>query len=144
MGWTLDYKRFRVWLSEKFQVKRAYLFLGYVSEYRSLYATLRSWGYHLVFKPTMSSKEGGGLKGNCDAELVLQAMIDFESYDRAIIVTGDGDFRCLVNYLCEQHKLREVIAPASWQCSKLLKQAVPENVSYLSHQRSKLEFKRAK
>lgn len=41
----------------------------------------------------------GKRKGNVDAELVLQAMIEYPNYERAIIVTGDGDFGCLVRYL---------------------------------------------
>lgn len=48
---------------------------------------------------------GGKPKGNVDAELVLQAMIDYRDYERAVIVTSDGDFACLVRYLYEEGKL---------------------------------------
>ena len=30
LGWNLDYKKFRVWLSDKYSIKTAYLFLGMV------------------------------------------------------------------------------------------------------------------
>src|SRR3989338_7190515 len=53
----------------------------------------------------------GITKGNCDAELVLQAMIEYVSYDKVVIVTGDGDFYCLVKYLVEKNKLAAVIVP---------------------------------
>ena len=42
LGWRLDYKRFRVWLSEKYGVKRAYLFLGLIPKYKELYKYLRT------------------------------------------------------------------------------------------------------
>ena len=46
-----------------------------------------------------------------DAELVLHTMIEYPNYDKAIIVSGDGDFHCLVEYLDQKHKLLKVIAP---------------------------------
>ncbi|ODS34773.1 MAG: hypothetical protein SCARUB_00033 [Candidatus Scalindua rubra] len=45
-------------------------------------------GFILVFKPIHELK-GGKVKGNCDAELVLQAMADYENYHQAIIVTRE-------------------------------------------------------
>lgn len=75
-------------------------FLGYLPEHQDLYSTLQTYGYTFVFKPVMY--RGGKPKGNVDAELVLQAMIDYRDYERAVIVTSDGDFACLVRYLYEQ------------------------------------------
>jgi uncharacterized LabA/DUF88 family protein len=51
------------------------------------------------------------VKGNIDAELVLWAMKEQNKYDKAIIVSGDGDFYCLVEYLDEQGKLYKLLAP---------------------------------
>jgi uncharacterized LabA/DUF88 family protein len=53
----------------------------------------------------------GTVKGNVDAELVLHAMIKYKDYDKAIIVSGDGDFFCLVEYLEAQDKLLKIMAP---------------------------------
>ena len=36
LGWKLDYKRFFVYLKEKYNVKKAYLFLGYIKEREDL------------------------------------------------------------------------------------------------------------
>ena len=42
------------------------------------------------------------MKGNVDAELVLHsAAIEYDNYDKAIVITSDGDFRCLFEYLKE-------------------------------------------
>lgn len=90
MGWKLDFKKFRIYLREKYGVETAYYFIGFVEGNSELYKGLQPDGYILLFKPTFRHDDGK-VKGNCDAELVLQAMIDFNKYDKAIIVTGDGD-----------------------------------------------------
>lgn len=120
LGWNLDYARFRVYLKEKYGVDRAYLFIGLDPKRQALYTALQSMGYICVFKPTLMYKDGS-IKGNCDAELVLHAMIEFSNYEKAIIVTGDGDFYCLVEHLMRKDKLGKVIIPNQKKYSALLK-----------------------
>ena len=120
LGWNLDFGRFRVYLKEKYGVTRAYLFLGYVKKNKDMHESLRISGYYLIFKPTIKDNNGC-VKGNVDAELVLQAMIDYNKYNKAIIVSGDGDFYCLVKYLRKQGKLEKLLAPNYSNCSTLLK-----------------------
>lgn len=72
IGWRLDWKRFRVYLKDKYRVGKAYLFIGYIPENQDLYTSLQSFGYVLVFKPVLKNKDGE-VKGNVDADLVLQA-----------------------------------------------------------------------
>ena len=139
LGWDLDYKKFRVYLSEHYGVGRAYYFIGYLPENVSLYTALQSYGYVLVFKPTLKIK-GGRVKGNCDAELVLQAMIDWKDYEKAVIVTSDGDFACLVEYLRRQNKLQCVLAPCRDGCSHLLKKAAQERIASVDALKGKLEY----
>ena len=71
-GWKLDFKKFRKYLANKFRVEKAFLFIGYIKKNEKLYRRLKSFGYELVFKPTVSDDEGKP-KGNVDAELVLYA-----------------------------------------------------------------------
>ncbi|MEK7500300.1 MAG: NYN domain-containing protein [Patescibacteria group bacterium] len=119
-GWTLDFTKFRVYLREKYGVTQAFLFIGYIEGNNRMYASLQAAGFICIFKPTLKYKDGK-TKGNCDAELVLQAMIEYQNYDKAIIVTGDGDFYCLVNYLLEKDKLGAVLIPNQEKFSALLK-----------------------
>ncbi len=65
------------------------------------------------------------IKGNVDAELVLYAMKELPNYDKAIIVSGDGDFFSLAEYLEEQNKLAHILTP-NWQYSSLLKVFEPK------------------
>ncbi|MCD4756193.1 NYN domain-containing protein [bacterium] len=120
LGWKLDFGKFRVYLKDKYNVSEAFLFLGYVESNRKLYIYLTSVGYELVFKPTVRDFKGR-VKGNVDAELVLQTMIEVENFDKAIIVSGDGDFYCLIKYLIGIGKLDKVITP-NWKYSSLLKE----------------------
>lgn len=120
LGWRLDFARFRVYLAEKYAVVKAFLFIGYIEGNSDLYKALQEAGFICIFKPTLKYHDGT-TKGNCDAELVLQAMIEFPNYEKAVVVTGDGDFHCLVKYLAEQSKLKSVLVPNRNKFSALLK-----------------------
>lgn len=145
-GWKLDYKRFRVYLEEKYGVEKAYMFMGFLPDNQALYNFLQSSGFVLIFKPIIPCTDHKHIKGNCDAELVLQSMIDLHQYDQAVIVTGDGDFYCLVKYLDEQNKLRKVLSPSPQKCSSLLTQITGrlqgKKISFVSDLRNKIEYKR--
>lgn len=140
LGWKLDYKRFRVFLRDKFHVSVAYLFIGQVQGMEGLYRDLQNWGYRLVFKPTLQNAQEQ-IKGNCDAELVLQAMIDLHRYEKAVIVTGDGDFACLVSYLQKERKLAAVISPHHRRCSRLLRRLMPNGILFLDQLKERLKLR---
>lgn len=142
-GWKLDFMRFRVYLKEKYGVQKAFLFIGYVEGNQDLYTWLQESGYILIFKPTLKQKDGQ-IKGNCDAELVLQAMIEYKNFDRAVIVTGDGDFHCLVKYFVKKEKLEKLLIPNQKRYSALLKRFPSEYLGFVTDLRKKLERKKSK
>lgn len=37
LGWKLDYKRFRIFLRDKYRVEKAYIFLGFVAKNSQMY-----------------------------------------------------------------------------------------------------------
>lgn len=112
-GWKLDFRKFRLYLKNKYNVTEAFLFIGHMAGNESLYTSLQRAGYIVVFKPTLEIKKHGKVtvKGNVDAELVLHTMIELNNFDKAIIVSGDGDFHCLIEYLEKQEKLLRVLVP---------------------------------
>ncbi|HSW85074.1 MAG TPA: NYN domain-containing protein [Candidatus Saccharimonadales bacterium] len=147
MGWKLDWRKFRQYLFDKHGVTKAYMFIGYMSENEQLYEYMHELGYLVVLKPTVdvstynepkektiggvessvgltdkpvNDKEKPVVKGNVDAELVLYAMKELPNYEMAILVSGDGDFFSLAEYLEEQGKLAHILTP-NWQYSSLLK-----------------------
>ena len=109
-GWILDFKRFRRYLEDKYRITKAFIFIGFVAQNKDLYTSLQKSGYILIFKQTLFLPDGK-VKGNVDAELVLHAMIEYPNYDKALIVTGDGDFYCLVDYLLKNSKLLKLMIP---------------------------------
>lgn len=137
-GWTLDFRRFRKYLEDKYQITKAFLFIGYVPQNQSLYINLQKDRYILVFKPTLTLPDGR-VKGNVDAELVLHAMIEYRNYDKALIVTGDGDFYCLVEYLLKNDKLSKLMIPDRRSYSSLFRKLM-SHVVFVSDLRKKLEF----
>lgn len=141
MGWKLDFRRFRVYLKEKYGVVRAYYFMGYLDGNNDLYTSLQEAGYILIFKPTLKNRDGI-IKGNVDAELVLQTMIEYPNYEKAVIVTGDGDFACLVKYLVLQNKLERVVIPNQKLYSCLLRRVGGGRLDFMNNLKEKLEYKK--
>ena len=143
-SWKLDFGKFRQYLTTKYQVSKTYLFIGYVEGNQALYTYLQSIGYICVFKPTLEIKSNKKIKikGNVDAELVLHTMIRYPNYDKAIIVSGDGDFYCLIEYLEKKNKLLKVIAPNKKYSSLLRKFA--KHIVVISLLKKKLMAKRRK
>lgn len=121
LGWSLDYKKLRVWLREKYGIKTAYLFLGLIPKYKDLYKNLQEAGFTLVFKEVVYDGDGKA-KGNCDADLVLQSTCDYyeRKFEKALIVTSDGDYASLVKFLNEKNSLLSVLSPRD-KCSYLLR-----------------------
>lgn len=141
LGWKLDFARFRIYLKEKYKVKKAFLFIGYVEGNDDLYNFLKNVGFICIFKPTLEYKDGT-TKGNVDAELVLHAMIEYPNFDKAVIVSGDGDFHCLVEYLLKQNKLKMVLIPNYFKYSALLKRFARKNIAFMNELRNKLSYKK--
>jgi uncharacterized LabA/DUF88 family protein len=145
VGWKMDWRKFRAFLRDAYKVEQAYMFIGYLPENEKLYDQMHEAGYLIVLKPTLEmfqtpeteqekaeqaerAKAGTekpedkrpATKGNVDAELVLYAVKEMPNYDKAVIVSGDGDFYGLVEYLDQQNKLLQLLTP-NWQYSSLLK-----------------------
>ncbi len=154
VGWKIDWKKFLNYLEKEYNVKKAYLFIGYVPENEAMYEQLHDTGYLIVLKPTIEtvakltpeeSKQDADddrkvtVKGNIDAELVLYAMKEMPNYQKAIIVSADGDFYCLAEYLAEKKRLLHIMVP-NWKYSTLLK-PFEEYIVRLDQLRQKLEHK---
>ncbi|HEY4509217.1 MAG TPA: NYN domain-containing protein [Candidatus Paceibacterota bacterium] len=137
LGWKLDYKRFRVWLKDKFHIETAYLFIGLVPENKNLYTKLQEAGFILIYKEITYDGEGR-VKGNCDADLVLKVVVDYyeKRCDKAVIVSSDGDYASVVQFLKEKGVFLCLIAPSN-KCSYLLRKLnIP--LTYLSTQKNNL------
>ena len=142
-GWKIDLIRFRRWLHQKYDVVRAYYFIGLVPEEKELYAFLQKAGFILIFKEIAYTKEGK-IKGNCDADLTLEVVRDVyeNNCNQQVLVTSDGDYSSLVKFMIEKNKLRIILSPSIIEeCSILLKKTSAP-ITYLNDFRGKLGLKR--
>jgi uncharacterized LabA/DUF88 family protein len=151
-GWKMDWRKFRQWLADQYGVTHAYMFIGYMAENESLYELMHEHGYLIVLKPTTEIKapDVAGqteaekaamkptVKGNIDADLVLHAMKELRNYDKAVIVSGDGDFLGLVEYLAAEQKLLKILTP-NQRYSTLLKE-FDEYIENLDGHRRELAY----
>lgn len=145
MGWKMDWRRFRNFLSDEYGVEKAYMFIGHIPEHEDMYLKMHEYGFLVVLKPTFDmtnpklveehrkenkdqdkkpekgkdEEEKKPVKGNVDADLVLWVMKEYDNYDKAVVISGDGDFYGLYEHLEEQGKLLHIMAP-NWQYSQLL------------------------
>ena len=111
LGWKIFLGKFWLYLRNKYNVIKAFYFIGDRMGYKWLYNDLQNNGYIVIKKPTVILPNGT-VKGNVDADLVLHSMIEYSNYDKAIIVAGDGDYYCLVEYLVNNNKFLHLIAPS--------------------------------
>lgn len=129
LGWKMDWRKFRIFLKETYNVEKAYMFIGHMPEHEDMYLKMHDLGYLVVLKPTFDMtrihkpeipsdikddtkvEEKKPIKGNVDAELVLWAVKEMKNYNKALIVSGDGDFYSLVEYLVSEDKLLNLLAP---------------------------------
>ena len=104
LGFDIDYKRLLELFSSKGQLVRAYYYTAITEdqEYmpiRPLVDWLDYNGYTMVTKPTKEFTDTMGrrkIKGNMDMELAIDVLEMAEHIDHAILFSGDGDFRRLV------------------------------------------------
>jgi hypothetical protein len=136
-GWSLDWRKFRVYLRDKYHVEKAFIFIGYMSQYQSLYSLLEESGYVLIFKPVIM-RATGEVKGNVDAELIVKCWRREGEYNKAVIVTGDGDFVPLVKILQEKGAFEHVIVPNRKYASRLLRKASGSNITFMKEIRGKV------
>ena len=116
-----------------------------IPKYKELYTYLQECGFTLVFKEVIYDGSGKP-KGNCDADLVLQAARDtYENkFSKAILVSSDGDYAGLIKFLKENDKIRIILSPHPENlCSILLKRTgVP--IAYLKDQKNNLQTQKEK
>ncbi len=141
-GWNLDFKKFRQYLKDKHKVAVAFLFIGNLPGNEGLYEYLQRCGYVLILKPTTTYKNKEGqvcVKGNVDTDIVLYAAAkEINNYDKAVVVTGDGDFLSLCTYLDERGKLGRICVPNKLRHSQLLDKYI-DRFDFISVNRKKLE-----
>ena len=107
LDFDIDYKRLLEYFSAQGRLIRAFYYTALLedqeySPIRPLVDWLDYNGYTMVTKPTKEFIDPSGrrkIKGNMDIELAVDVLQMSEYLDHAVIFSGDGDFRRLVEAL---------------------------------------------
>jgi uncharacterized LabA/DUF88 family protein len=133
-NWKIYHKKFRIYLRDKYHVEEAYYFFGYVSEeQRDLYSNLQKAGFIVLFREH-SSELKGNKKGNVDTDIVFEMMksiVERDDFNKMILVSGDGDFKKVVDYLIKKKKLKKLLFPNKQYASSLYNELGSEFFDYL-------------
>lgn len=81
---------------------------GYIAKAK-FYKKLQDFGYKLILRPAKIYRQPDGskrIKANCDIEMALMMVKDIDKYERALILTSDGDFLPALKHI--RHSRREV------------------------------------
>lgn len=122
--WEIDLARFRIYLGQKYNVDKAYYFLGYVQETnQELYEEIQNAGFVLIFRehnPAMIGKK----KGNVDSDIIfhiMKKMYKKEDFEKVVLVSGDGDYKLVVDFLIEEKRFSKILFPDRDRASSLYK-----------------------
>lgn len=133
-SWKIDLARFKFYLERKYNVSEVYYFLGFVQEKnQDLYEEIQKAGFILMFRehnPAMLGKK----KGNVDSDIIFHIMKKLykqEKFNKIILVSGDGDYKLLVDFLIEENKFEKILFPDRQYRSSLYKQLSNKYFSYL-------------
>ena len=144
-GWKIDLKKFRIYLKDKYHVDEAYYYLGYVSEeQQGLYNNLQKAGFIVLFKEHSPGLKGSK-KGNVDTDIVFEIMktlIERDDFNKIILVSGDGDYKKLVDFLIKRNAFKKLLFPNRKFASSLYLKLGSEFFDYLESPavRSKIEY----
>lgn len=135
--YKIDYPKLRVYLAEKYQVQEAIFFIGVQQDsHKKLYDNLSQSGFTVKFREhnkEMNSKK----KGNVDTDIVFSIMenlIENKQLNKVLLISGDGDYFKLVNYLVEKNRLKKMLFPNFRYASSLYKQLGSEYYDTFSNE----------
>ena len=141
LPWKINLARFRVYLDRKYKVSTAYYFLGFVKEEsQSLYEEIQKAGFILVFRehnPAMLGKK----KGNVDSDIIFHIMKKLylkEDFEDIVLVSGDGDYKLLVDFLISENRFEKILFPNKRFASSLYKKLGSQYFDFLENVRDKI------
>ncbi len=144
-AWSVDHRKFRVYLRDKYKINEAYYFLGFIKETeQDLYDALQKSEYILSFREH-SSILMGKKKGNVDSDIIfaiMKKLIEKEPIKKIFIISGDGDYIKLVDYLVKKNLFGKMLFPNKKFASSLYNKLGREYFDYLEENdvRAKIEY----
>jgi uncharacterized LabA/DUF88 family protein len=95
---------------------------------RQFQTILRGIGFEVKLKPFISRADGSA-KGDWDVGITLDVMDCVANTDVVVLASGDGDFDCLVQRLCDRHKIEVEVYGVGQLTADSLKRAATRFVA---------------
>lgn len=132
--WKVDLFKFRKYLADKYDIQKAYYFLGFLNEENQiLYDKIQEAGFIVKFREHNSAMIGKK-KGNVDSDIIFDIMKRIykqDVFDKIVLVSGDGDYKMLVDFLIEENKFKKILFPNKSFASSLYKKITRVYFDYL-------------
>jgi uncharacterized LabA/DUF88 family protein len=142
-NWKIDFKRFRVYLKDKFKVDEAYFFLWFLDEFQQeLYTNVQKAWFIVEFREHNSHMKWTK-KWNVDVDIVFEIMkrlIEENDFDKIVLITWDWDYIKMIKYLIQKKRLKKILFPNK-KYSSLYKKLQNEFWMNLSQDRVKSVLK---
>jgi uncharacterized LabA/DUF88 family protein len=93
------------------------------------YLKLKTFGYELILKPVKTYEDEDGnptRKANCDVDMAFRLMLEQSAFDRAVVLSGDGDFLPVLKYLRQSGKKVYILARSPRTAKEIKKFAASE------------------
>ncbi len=137
LKWRVDYEKLKQYFETECNLKGLYFYTGKVGENQKQDAfikKLESLGYKVRSKEVKRikiSKDAYQLKGNLDAELIIDALKNENNFDTCVLMSGDSDFAPLLDELKERNKWVVVMSSKRHVSRELLDRAKYLNIKKL-------------
>jgi uncharacterized LabA/DUF88 family protein len=121
-------------LRHKYHVEKAFYYLGaFDLAHQDMYANIQSYGFITLFREH-SAKLTGRKKGNVDTDIVFDVMrsiCENDDFDKVILVSGDGDYKRMVDWLIERERFLKLLLPCKDYASSLYNRLEPKYYDYI-------------
>lgn len=142
-AWEVDLPKLRIYLTENYYISQAYYFIGYLNEkHTDMYKAIREAGFSVIYKEHHQNAKSEK-KGNVDTDIVFETMKGLleSEFNKAVLISGDGDYKKMVYYLVGKYKFKKILFPNKKYASSLYKPLGSEYFDYLENLRKYIDKK---
>ena len=115
-----------------------------INKNQPLYEIIQEAGFILQFRKHNSAMKGKK-KGNVDSDIIFDVMHKLykkENFNKILLISGDGDYKMLVDFLIKENKFKKILFPNTKYASSLYKDISRQYFDNLSKKSLKEKIKR--
>ncbi len=140
LKWNIDYRKLIDYLKNECDLVKITIYFGKKPndlKQEKFLKKLASFGYEVKTRDVkyIKSKDGSSkMKGNLDAEMILDMVVRKDTYDTILLFSGDSDFGVILDHLKSQKKRVLVASVKGHVAKELLEKAKYINLKHLKNE----------